>query len=120
VKLNKLISCCFVLAALLFTVFCFVIRDISDKDFVVLSVLTFSIGLTLNGGFANLFAVALNLYPATIKNTGLGWCRGLGRGGAIISPALAGVLLLMGGIHLDPVAHFRRSRGSRRHTYPYH
>jgi MFS transporter, AAHS family, 4-hydroxybenzoate transporter len=48
------------------------------------------------GGFTNLYTVALLIYPAQIRSTGLGWAAGLGRGGAVISPAIAGLLIAAG------------------------
>jgi MFS transporter, AAHS family, 4-hydroxybenzoate transporter len=54
------------------------------------------IGITVMGGFTNLYTVALLIYPAQIRSTGLGWAAGLGRGGAVISPAIAGLLIAAG------------------------
>lgn len=51
------------------------------------------IGITVMGGFTNLYTVALTIYPAQIRSTGLGWAAGLGRGGAVLSPAVAGLLI---------------------------
>ena len=54
------------------------------------------IGITVMGGFTNLYTIALTVYPAQIRSTGLGWAAGLGRGGAVISPAVAGLLITAG------------------------
>lgn len=53
----------------------------------------FLIGITIMGGFTNLYTIALTLYPAQVRSTGLGWAAGLGRGGAVLSPAIAGFLI---------------------------
>jgi AAHS family 4-hydroxybenzoate transporter-like MFS transporter len=54
------------------------------------------IGITVMGGFTNLYTVALTIYPAQVRSTGLGWAAGLGRGGAVLSPAIAGLLIAAG------------------------
>ncbi len=54
------------------------------------------IGITVMGGFTNLYTVALTIYPAQVRSTGLGWAAGLGRGGAVLSPAVAGLLIATG------------------------
>lgn len=53
-------------------------------------------GLTTSGAFSNLYAVAMTIYPAQVRSTGIGWATGTGRSGAVISPALAGILLAAG------------------------
>ena len=53
----------------------------------------FAIGVLVLGAFNNLYAIALAVYPAQVRSTGLGWCIGLGRVGAVISPAVAGILI---------------------------
>jgi MFS family permease len=53
----------------------------------------FVIGILLQGGFAGLYAAASKAYTTQIRATGLGWCLGLGRSGAVIGPSLAGYLI---------------------------
>lgn len=55
--------------------------------------LIFIIGLFLNGAFSAMYAVAARIYRSTIRSTGIGWCAGLGRTGAIVAPILAGYLV---------------------------
>jgi MFS family permease len=50
------------------------------------------IGFGVQGGLIGLWTVGAKIYPTEIRNTGLGWAAGLGRTGAIISPALGGFL----------------------------
>ncbi|MCK9506456.1 MAG: MFS transporter [Porticoccaceae bacterium] len=56
----------------------------------------FALGFLLSGGFTGLYAVASLSYPPAIRATGFGWCVGLGRAGAILSPILAGYLVAVG------------------------
>ncbi|MGB5270572.1 MAG: MFS transporter, partial [Eudoraea sp.] len=50
----------------------------------------------LQGGFVGLYAVAARMYPTEFRTTGLGWAIGIGRFGAVIGPALGGILIGMG------------------------
>ncbi|MGB5246490.1 MAG: MFS transporter [Woeseia sp.] len=54
------------------------------------------IGFTVQGGFVGLYAVAARLYPAELRNTGIGWAIGLGRFGAVVGPIVAGYLIASG------------------------
>lgn len=54
------------------------------------------LGFGIQGGFVGLYAFAARMYPSEIKTTGIGWSMGFGRLGAVVGPALAGVLLGMG------------------------
>ncbi len=52
-----------------------------------------TLGFFVQGGFAGLYSVAARLYPMEIRTTGIGWGIGLGRMGAIVSPALGGLAI---------------------------
>ena len=54
------------------------------------------IGFFSNGCVGGLYALTPQMYPATVRSTGLGWAIGVGRLGAILSPVVAGVLLDFG------------------------
>lgn len=54
------------------------------------------IGFTVQGGFVGLYAVAARLYPAELRNTGIGWAIGLGRFGAVVGPIAGGYLIAAG------------------------
>jgi MFS transporter, AAHS family, 4-hydroxybenzoate transporter len=54
------------------------------------------IGFGVQGGLVGLYTIAARVYPAEIRNTGVGWAIGLGRAGAIISPIIGGVLAAQG------------------------
>ncbi len=54
------------------------------------------IGFSSQGGLVGLYAVGARLYPAEARNTGIGWAVGMGRIGAILSPAVGGLLVAAG------------------------
>jgi MFS family permease len=56
-------------------------------------VLCLLIGFFLFGSMIGLYALVPGLYPASIRTTGMGWAIGIGRGGAVLSPLAAGILL---------------------------
>ncbi|MCD9028711.1 MFS transporter [Luteimonas sp. BDR2-5] len=51
------------------------------------------IGFALFGSMAGLYALAPIVYDASVRTTGLGWAIGVGRIGAILAPAIVGVLV---------------------------
>jgi MFS family permease len=53
----------------------------------------FCIGFTVQGGFNGLYPLVAAAYPAQIRSTGIGWCIGIGRSGAVVGPLVAGWLL---------------------------
>lgn len=96
VPLNRLIAVGFVLGMLCIFAVGAMVNGIGTAPFALVLTLLFIIGITLMGAFSNLYNVALAIYPAQIRSTGLGWSAGLGRAGAVISPLLAGVLMSTG------------------------
>ena len=58
--------------------------------------LTLLIGIVQQGGFTGLYGAAAKAYPTSMRSTGIGWCIGLGRSGAVVGPAAAGYLLAAG------------------------
>ncbi len=70
------------------------------KELSVLLVLFFVVGFTMQGGFTGMYSVAAKAYPTSIRSTGIGWCIGLGRFGAVAGPYVAG-LLIAGGLGLE-------------------
>lgn len=66
------------------------------ENAIVLYIFWACISFTLSGGYAGLFAVAADAYPAEIRTTGVGWCIGVGRSGAVVSPIIAGYLVARG------------------------
>jgi len=62
----------------------------------ILMVLIFVIGISMQGGFTGMYAVAAKLYPIEIRSTGVGWAIGLGRFGAVLGPGIAGYMIASG------------------------
>ncbi len=54
--------------------------------------LTFFIGFFVQGGFNGFWATLARVYPVAMRTTGIGLAMGLGRFGAILGPALFGLL----------------------------
>lgn len=94
--LNKLIAGAFVLGTGLLVVFSAEMGAMAGAAPMSLWVVLFAMGVLMSGGFANLYTLALIIYPPHLRSTGLGWCIGLGRGGAVLSPAIAGALISAG------------------------
>lgn len=65
----------------------------TPSDLMVLYVLIFIIGSFVNGAFSAMYAATARIYNSTIRSTGIGWCAGIGRTGAIASPVIAGYLI---------------------------
>ncbi|MEO1036555.1 MAG: MFS transporter [Pseudomonadota bacterium] len=66
-----------------------------SSEFILLAVI-FLVGVTMQGGFTGMYSAAAKAYPTAIRSTGIGWCIGLGRSGAVISPYVAGLLIAGG------------------------
>lgn len=54
--------------------------------------LTFLIGIFVQGGFNGYWPAATRVYDTQVRSTGVGWAIGVGRFGAILGPALFGIL----------------------------
>lgn len=52
-----------------------------------------AMGILLQGGFNGIYPLAARLYPAAVRSTGIGWATGMGRIGAVVGPALGGMLI---------------------------
>lgn len=53
-------------------------------------------GMFINAGVVGLYAIFAEVFPTRLRASGTGFAVGLGRGGAILAPILAGVLLEWG------------------------
>ena len=62
-------------------------------NFQVMMVVTFILGVTVQGAQAGLNALAAMYYPTVIRSTGVGWALGIGRIGSIIGPIIGGMML---------------------------
>lgn len=94
--LNRIISGGFVLGALSTVLLSGLLQNADPTAAALIWVALLLVGVTLMGGIANLYTVALAIYPAQIRGTGLGWAAGLGRCGAVVSPAFAGSMIASG------------------------
>lgn len=92
VKLAKPIAIYFLLAAVLLVAL-YLWRP---NGLLALNIFIFCIGLSLQGAFTAIYALAARVYPATIRTTGIGWAAGLGRVGGIVSPVIIGLLAASG------------------------
>jgi len=64
---------------------------ISLSNFLVF-LITFLIGIFVQGGFNGYWPATARVYDAEIRATGVGWAIGAGRFGAILGPAIFGIL----------------------------
>ncbi len=55
--------------------------------------MAFLIGMTLQGGYNGMWPIAASAYPSATRATGIGLAMGIGRGGAVVGPIIAGYLL---------------------------
>lgn len=55
-------------------------------------IITFLIGIFVQGGFNGFWPATTRVYDAEVRTTGIGWATGAGRLGAIAGPALFGIL----------------------------
>jgi AAHS family 4-hydroxybenzoate transporter-like MFS transporter len=54
--------------------------------------MVFLIGVFVQGGFNGMYPILSRVYPTEIRTTGVGFAVGIGRFGAILGPALFGIL----------------------------
>ncbi len=67
-----------------------------DVSLIIMLIIGFIIGFCVFGSMIGLYSIAPDIYPASIRNTGMGWAIGIGRLGAIVGPSAAGFLLSRG------------------------
>ena len=60
-------------------------------------------GLFLNAGIAGMYLLFAKVFPTHVRATGTGFAIGLGRGGAVLAPVIAGYLF-HAGLSLQTVA----------------
>jgi AAHS family 4-hydroxybenzoate transporter-like MFS transporter len=59
----------------------------------ILAAAMFLTGCCINGGQGSLNTISAMFYPTAIRATGIGWALGVGRIGAVIGPAVGGILV---------------------------
>jgi len=106
ISLNYLIASAFAIGTVLTLLLSLVLRQTGEYTVPMVWAVSFLVGVMVHGAFANLYSIALAIYPPQVRITGIGWCYGLGRAGAIISPALAGVMIGWGMNSADVLAWF--------------
>jgi benzoate transport len=68
----------------------------SPADLQQLSFYAFLGGLAANGGIVGLYAIIAQAFPTHVRASGTGFAIGVGRGGSVIAPILAGLLFTAG------------------------
>lgn len=91
--LNRLMAAAFTLGAICMATLSFMHSILPTLPFIVIWGILCLTGITLLGSFGNMYNVAITVYPAHIRGTGMGWAAGLGRAGAVASPTLAGLMM---------------------------
>lgn len=92
IRLTHLIIAMFMATIILLTT----LATFNPESLLLLNSLVTVLGFTFTSGFTAMYAVAAQNYPTEIRTTGVGWCIGLGRFGAILSPIAAGGLITAG------------------------
>lgn len=87
-QVNYVIGCSYALGAI-----CLLIQGFATTSPDVLALLVFLAGLCINGAQTGLQTFSRAFYPTKMRATGVCWMHGIGRGGAIISSTLGGVLV---------------------------
>lgn len=68
----------------------------TPEDLGIMKVLAAMAGFFGNAGIVGLYAIFAQAFPTHVRAAGVGLAIGIGRGGAVLSPILAGVLLEAG------------------------
>ena len=68
----------------------------SPADLQQLSFYSFLGGLSANAGIVGLYAIIAQAFPTHVRASGTGFAIGVGRGGSVIAPILAGLLFTAG------------------------
>jgi len=89
--LIKVINAFFITATLIMFVFAYY-----AVDSLSINLISFFLGLFIQGGFVGLYALASQSYSVQYRATGVGWAIGLGRMGAVFGPIIAGYLVIAG------------------------
>jgi MFS family permease len=66
------------------------------RDLAALSTIVACAGLFINSGIGGYYALFAKVFPAHARATGAGFALGLGRGGAVLAPIIAGYLFQAG------------------------
>jgi cyanate permease len=91
------------MAVLVMSSIMIVIFGRTPADLDKLSLICAAAGFFTNAGIVGLYAIFAHAYPTHVRASGTGFAVGIGRGGAVIAPIVAG-FLFEGGIELPTVA----------------
>ena len=91
IQLNKLMVITFICSAVAVAIFGMGFRTISQ-----LSIIAAVAGIFINAGVVGLYSLFATMYPADVSASGTGFSIGVGRGGAALSPIVAGILFVAG------------------------
>jgi len=72
---------------------CVFFIGMAGSSLIVQTGLVFATGVCVVGGQTGSNAMAAQLYPTSIRSTGVGWSLGIGRIGSIVGPMLGAILL---------------------------
>lgn len=72
---------------------CVAAIGVGSTDSVFILVMTSLAGFAACGAQIGFYPVLANVYPASIRVTGIGWAQGWGRTGAIVGPIVIGLLV---------------------------
>jgi MFS transporter, AAHS family, 4-hydroxybenzoate transporter len=70
-----------------------VLASVIFANFQFMMVVTFILGVIVQGAQAGLNVLSAMYYPTVIRSTGVGWALGVGRIGSIVGPFIGGVML---------------------------
>ena len=76
----------------------------SPADFSTLAIICFGAGFFTNATINGMYAIFAHCYPTHVRAVGTGFAIGVGRGGAVLGPTIAGVLLQQGGFSFAATA----------------
>jgi MFS family permease len=88
----------FVLSTIAVTAFGFTAPELSQ-----LSAICFVAGFMTNAGIVGMYAIFAHAYPTYLRATGTGFAIGVGRGGSVLAPIIAG-FLFQGGLERPVVS----------------
>jgi benzoate transport len=74
-----------------------------SPDLFILSAAVAFAGYFINSGIVGMYAIVAQVFPTHIRASGTGFTIGVGRGGSVLSPIIAG-FLLQGGLELPIVS----------------
>jgi AAHS family 4-hydroxybenzoate transporter-like MFS transporter len=86
-RLKRLIFTYFLIA---FTIM--VLYGTLTLSYALIFIITFFIGIFVQGGFNGYWPATTRVYATEVRTTGVGWAVGIGRFGAILGPAIFGIL----------------------------